>query len=157
MRASKTGWVHRIPLTRTVRRHLDLLGPGDRADTIFAFPRSTNFRACYDQLTKLCLTARVPVVTLKQLRCLSITLWSSTNAEAGKIIHGCGLGVMRHYLDPLAVLEAAAPLVRLPDVFLTDEERASETKHRQELLDLYARAGRHQKRLILGVARSVAR
>ena len=37
---------------------------------------------------------------------------------AGAILHGSGLsGVMRHYIDPLSVLESAAPRVRLPDCF----------------------------------------
>jgi len=32
-------------------------------------------------------------------------------------VHGSGLGVMSHYLDPLSVLESAAPRVRLPSCF----------------------------------------
>lgn len=157
IRAQKTGIVHQIPMSRTVRRHLDITRRDVHRATVFDLPASTSYRACHDQLARLAKAAGCPVVTLQQLRQAAITNWSATNAEAGRIVHGCGLGVMRHYLDAFAVLEAAAPLVRLPDVFLTDEERASETKHRQELLDLYARAGRHQKRLILGIARSVTR
>ena len=53
----------------------------------------------------------------KQLRQRSITEWSRANATAGAIVHGCGLGVLAHYLDPLQILEAAAPRVRLPECF----------------------------------------
>jgi integrase len=153
IRAKKTGITHQIPMTPTVRRHLDLLA--GHSGPVFAMTRS--HKQLDDQFTRLASAAGVPPVTLQQIRRLAITNWSSVNAEAGRIVHGCGLGILRHYLDPLAVLQAAAPLVRLPEVFLSDEELDAETRHRQELLDCYARAGRTQRDLILGVAQSVSR
>jgi len=54
------------------------------------------------------------VITPQNIRQASITEWSRSNATAGAIIHGCGLGVLAHYLDPLSVLESAAPRVRVP-------------------------------------------
>jgi len=157
LRASKTGKLHRIPLTATVRRHLAELDHLGHPLRIFDMPRSTSFRAMGDQLQRLCLAARVPPLTLQAIRRASITMWASVNAEAGRIIHGCHLGVMAHYLDPLAVLQSAAPLVQLPDVMLSREERRRSAKNRQELLDLYARAGVDGRRIILEVARRIVR
>jgi integrase len=153
VRAKKTGITHQIPMTPTVRRHLDLLA--GHSGPVFAMTHS--HKQLDDQFTRLATAAGVPPVTLQQLRRLAITNWSSVNAEAGRIVHGCGIGVMRHYLDPLAVLAAAAPLVRLPEVFLSEEERDAEQQHRQELLDCYARAGRTGRRTMLEVARIAAK
>lgn len=69
------------------------------------------------QLALCCESANVPAWTPKQLRQRSITEWSRANATAGAIVHGCGLGVLSHYLDPLQILESAAPRVRLPECF----------------------------------------
>jgi len=157
LRASKTGKLHRIPLTSTVQRHLAQLDHLGHPLRIFDLPRSTSFRAFGDQLARLCLAARVPALTLQGIRRASITMWSSVNAEAGRIIHGCHLGIMAHYLDPLAILQAAAPLVQLPDVMLTREERRRSARNRRELIDLYARAGADGQRIILEVARRVVR
>lgn len=68
-------------------------------------------------ITALCEAAKVDRFTPQQLRQRSITEWSRANATAGAIVHGCGLGVLSHYLDPLQILEAAAPRVRLPECF----------------------------------------
>jgi hypothetical protein len=68
-----------------------------------------------DELARTCEEASVAVITPKQIRQASITEWSRANATAGAIIHGCGLGVLSCYIDPLSVLESAAPRVRVPD------------------------------------------
>lgn len=70
-----------------------------------------------DGLTLLCEKAQVERITPQQLRQRSITEWSRANATAGAIVHGCGLGVLSHYLCPLQILESAAPRVRLPECF----------------------------------------
>jgi hypothetical protein len=37
---------------------------------------------------------------------------------AGQIIHGCGLnGVLKHYLDPMTILEGAAKRIPVPKCF----------------------------------------
>jgi len=54
---------------------------------------------------------------------------------AGKIVHGSGLGVLDHYIDPMAVLESAASSVRLPLGFtFDDDERKRQAKHLPDLL-----------------------
>lgn len=118
--ACKTGSRHEVPMTETVRRHLDRLGDQGHPERVFDLPRSSSYRACHDQLARLCRAADVRCVTFQEVRRLAVSNWTSVNAEAGRIIHGCGLGVMRHYLDPLAILRQVAPLVRLPAEFLTE-------------------------------------
>lgn len=155
--AGKSSRRHEIPLNATAGRHLQLLNGRGHPERIFDLPQSTSYRACYDQLARLSVSAGCQVITLQQIRCAAITNWSSVNAEAGRIIHGCGLGVMGHYLDPFAVLQAVAPAVTLPDVFLSDEERQLDAVHRRELLDAWSRGNRTQRNLILGVARAIIR
>lgn len=61
--------------------------------------------------------ASVKRVKPKELRQCALNAWAKANATAGAIVHGCGLGVLSHYLCPLQILESAAPRVRLPECF----------------------------------------
>lgn len=160
VRAGKTGRLQRFPLTPLITRHLLQLSCRRTGSSglVFEFPASSSFRACYDQLARLSALAGVrPPLTLQALRRLSICLWSAANAEAGRIVHGCGLGVMRHYLDPLALLRAVGPSVRLPEAFLSPEERETAAVNRVELLARFDAASPLDRGLILGVARVVGR
>lgn len=156
LEAGKTKRVHHIPLVPTVSRHLAAIRPPREADRVFELPRSNSFRAFARQLDALATAASVPRVTLQQIRRTSITLWTSVNAEAGRLIHGCGLGVMAHYLDPLAVLRATAQRINLPDAMWTDLERLTCRQHRQELLALYSRTDPTDRETLLQVARKLA-
>ena len=71
-----------------------------------------------------CDAAGVDPFTPHQLRQRSLTEWARANAMAGGIVHGSGLGVLNHYVDPMTVLESAAPSVRLPESFCSDDERS---------------------------------
>lgn len=57
----------------------------------------------------------------KHVRQRALTEWSRADAMAGRIIHGCGLGVLDHYVDPLSILENAQHRVRLPVSFGADQ------------------------------------
>lgn len=158
VRAGKTGRLQRFPVTPLVNRHLARLRPdcdGLKPDcTVFGFPTSSSFRACYDQLARLSLYAGVrPPLTLQALRRLSIQSWSAANAEAGRIVHGCGLGILAHYLDPLALLRAIGPRVKLPEAFLSPAERHEQERERAELIARWDASDQDHRRLILGVAR----
>lgn len=109
--AGKTGHSHAWPLPSWMRDHLQPVElPYDR-------PTSHYCRLLRDHLTHACHAARVQVFCPQQLRQRSITEWTRADGVAGQIVHGCGLGVMRHYIDLFAVLESAAPRVRLPACF----------------------------------------
>lgn len=149
--SGKTGHRHQIPVTPLVTRHLEPLLGG--ALTVFDMPRSTSYRACYRELHKASARACIPPVTLQQLRRFSITMWSAANAEAGRIIHGCSLGVMSHYVDPYQILRSAAHLVDLPQCFLSAHEKEQSARMEAELLDRWRRASPDQRRVMLDVSR----
>lgn len=112
LKADKTGRNHVWPVPKWINDWLPLpsLHPLNGVSLHF-----TN--VIRDSLTSLCEQAGVDRITPQQIRQRSITEWSRANATAGAIVHGCGLGVLSHYLDPLQILESAAPRVRLPECF----------------------------------------
>ena len=81
-----------------------------------------------DELAATCIAAKVAAVTPKQIRQTSINEWTRSNATAGAIVHGCGLGVMAHYIDPLSVLESAAPRVRIPAAMQSDDCQTADSE-----------------------------
>lgn len=86
-------------------------------------------------------------------RRFSITQWSTASPDAGRIVHGEGLGIRSHYVDPRRVLEDAAPRVRMPTAFLTRKEISDSMKSEEELLTYYRRADRATRAAILHLAR----
>ncbi len=105
-----------------------------------------------DGLTLLCEQAGVERVTPQQLRQRSITEWSRANATAGAIVHGCGLGVLAHYIDPLQILESAAPRVRLPECFGACTQAGSE----DTLISNFRRLDPAAQSLIVGTTERLA-
>lgn len=120
--ASKTGHQHAYPVSPWLQRHLLMH---------VVVPNGKTYCHLQDclraALTVASEAAGVPRVLPKRIRQRALTEWSRADAMAGRIIHGCGLGVLDFYVDPLTVLEAAEHKVRLPDCFATDEERQQMT------------------------------
>jgi integrase len=109
-------------------------------------------RLLRDELADTCVQANVAVFTPKNLRQASIGEWTAANATAGAIVHGVGLGVMSHYLDPLMVLQSAAPRVRLPACFGASTSATSE----ESLLSNFRRLDPSAQSLITGTAERLA-
>lgn len=110
--ASKTGRTHVWPFPSWLRKMLE-------TRTTLPYSRASDHaqvivRAELERCSRL---ASVKRVTPKELRQAALNSWAKANATAGAIVHGCGLGVLSHYLDPLQILESAAPRVRLPECF----------------------------------------
>lgn len=152
--AAKTGYCHQIPVCPVVQRHLALLVDSPRE--IFDLPASSSFRAFGDQLERLCQTAAVPSLTLQGIRRAAISNWSATNAEAGRIVHGCGLGVLGHYLDRYGILAEAAAAVRMPEQFMTCEDRRWRRRNQARLLTAYQQAAPDRQALILATAEALS-
>jgi hypothetical protein len=114
-KASKTGHSHQYPLPEWIRPHLQV-----RQSLGAAYPRHWLQSLVYQHLSAACEAAKVPRFTPQQIRQRSITEWSRANATAGRLIHGCGIGVLSHYIDSLSVLESAAPRVRVPAAMIGD-------------------------------------
>ncbi len=144
--ASKTGAAHVCPVPIWLKRHLAMPA---------ALPRGLSSGWMIKQLrralTTACEAAGVARFTPQQVRQRGLTEWSQSNAMAAQVIHGSGLGVMAHYVDPLAVLQSAAGSVRLPLAFCTAEERAAD-----DLPDIIARLDPDARSLLMETARRLA-
>jgi hypothetical protein len=121
--AKKTDLVHRWPVPKWLRAWMRPVESKILKNT-HHFRKVVSF-----ELAAACIRSGIDIVTAKQFRQRSINEWTRANATAGAIVHGCGLGVMAHYLDPLSVLESAMDRVRLPACFGVDcDQPASEGK-----------------------------
>lgn len=146
MSASKTGHRHEYPTPRWM--------PAIWEPVLPPWTRSTDFwrKTLREAISYACGLAGVPEWTPKQLRQRSITEWSRANATAGAIVHGCGLGVLHHYLDPLQILEGAAPRVRLPECFGASADAGTE----DALLGNFRRCDPAAQSLIVGTTERLA-
>jgi len=143
--ASKTGRQHVWPCPQWLRKFADRIPlPYSRA----ADHSQVLIRAELERCSRL---ASVDRVTPKQIRQASLNSWSKANATAGAIVHGCGLGVLSHYLDPLQILESAAPRVRLPECF-----GATSATGEESLLANFRRLDQSAQDLIAGTAERLA-
>lgn len=143
--ASKTGRNHVWPIPEWLRQWWP---------EFFPLPKATDFnlRLLRKSIADACTAASVPHWHPQQLRQRSITEWSRANATAGAIVHGCGLGVLAHYVDPLSVLEAAAPRVRVPVAMLGSYQPASE----DSLLSAWRRCDPQARELVTATAERMA-
>lgn len=142
--ASKTEHVHRWPVPSWVRRHLYSCRM-----PISSATHDTQ-RTIRRILRKVCRLAGVSEVTPKLLRQRALTEWAVVSGRAVDMAHGCGLNtVLRHYVDPLTILEAGVLRLRVPDVFLTEQER----QHREDmLLQAYRQLDQTGRKLIVDTA-----
>lgn len=152
---SKTGRPIRIPICEAVRRHLDSL---QHPKTVFG--HDTSGHQIYREMSRIRSAAEVPDIGMQALRRWSICAWSSANAEAGRIIHGSGLGILRHYVDPYRILCHAAEAVELPQSFtgpLAMEESQKVSGSESELLCNFRHANPENRRILLQIARCLSR
>ena len=79
------------------------------------------------ELDRVCALAGVDRIQPSQIRDTGLRAWCRADFQAGKVLHGCGLGVIGHYVDVLDILEPVAPRVRLPKCFGASTETAEES------------------------------
>lgn len=143
--ASKTSKRHPVPDVPCLTRHwakLKSLGP---------LP-SKQLRA---GLREIADAADVPYVSPQGFRRYAVTAWIAADATAGRIVHGCGIGVLAHYLDYHRILSDATPRLVLPKEFLSAAERKKTASDEAELTRRWRLASLRDRRLILDVARRV--
>jgi hypothetical protein len=116
--ASKTGHSHAYPLPEWLVPHVQKL------ELPYTASENYSCRVLRSHLSAACLAAGVTYFHPHTIRQRSITEWSRVNGTAGSIIHGCGLGVLQHYVDPLSVLESAATRMRVPQVIMGEYRQA---------------------------------
>jgi len=109
--AGKTGTTHRIPIPDWMRPHLQpvRLPYGDSLDWSGQIIR--------DSLARVCLLSSVPRILPSQIRDRGLNEWARANPGIIGLLHGSGLGVLRHYLDPLELLQSVQHRVRVPECF----------------------------------------
>lgn len=130
-RAHKTGKVHRIPMHPVVWDHLERLRPIFNRDRVLALSPA-NGRYALAEMKRLCGIAGVtPHITFHALRRASITTWAKTSPEAGRIIHGTGLGVLQHYYDQFEILKAYSDRFPFPDAMVPEHCKKQPTTSRQ--------------------------
>lgn len=142
-----------IPITHSLRRHL-LQIKGLFGSSVFGL--RTQRKQLRDSLELIAIAAQVKYVPPHGFRRFAITQWSAADSMAGKIIHGCSLGVMGHYIDIGRHLSSVAGQVEMPQEFLTDSELARIRTREEELIAAYRRATPDSRELIVNVARSVS-
>lgn len=142
-RASKTGAQHAWPVPQWIRV---LITP-----TSIPWTQSTDFarKSLRREIRRVCKVAKVEAWLPKHLRQRALTEWSRTGM-AGPVVHGSGLRILNHYVDPLALLEAAAPRVRLPACF------GAASSDTESLMSSYARIDPAGQRLIRETAQRLA-
>lgn len=141
LEASKTKKRHAYPIP-------DWLAQKVAADP-WKFRSTSDFakRQIRAGLHRACVANGFDIVHPKQFRQTGITEWSRANATAGRLIHGCGIGVLSHYIDPLSVLESAAPRVRLPSCF-----GATVNTGEEALLTSFRRLDPEAQKLVTGMS-----
>lgn len=109
--ANKTGHVHEYPLPERMIPHLTRVSS---RGLVLGPPKSMK---CFRRELKI-ITQTADIgrpVTAKSLRQTAVSEWSKVSRDAGRIVHGCGLGDVRdHYVDQLAILQDAAPRMPWP-------------------------------------------
>lgn len=153
--ANKTGKQHRIPMTPFVWSQIEPL-KSLRRSTVLAI--SINARHLLrKELRRLCEIAEVsPIITPQALRRAAITTWATASPEAGRIVHGTGLGVLQHYYDCEQILRAAADRFPWPTCMLPPDLRDSRERSNRELLEVASRLPPERLGDVLRVARAFA-
>lgn len=146
-RAKKTGRVHPIAPSDVLDRHLRPLRGMD--DRVFGTVAVKQMLAGMHQIAH---AAGIEPITCQQLRRFAIGQWSAANAEAGRIVHGCGLGVLSYYLSAGRVLESTAPSVIMPTEFLTPGERGGRRRDERLLINALRRASPSDRKMLVKMA-----
>lgn len=111
--AAKTGHVHEFPFPERALPHLTRVSS---RGLILGPPRSMK---CFRRELSGIAASIGRRVTAKTLRQTAVNEWSKVSRDAGRIVHGCGLGDVRdHYVDSFGILADAAP--RMPWPFPDD-------------------------------------
>lgn len=149
--ASKTSKEHRYPMCSVLWSHLAPLRKLNRPTVLGV--SGTNPKLLRDKLH-----AAMPVdtITPQSLRRASVTTWATVSPEAGRIVHGTGLGVLRHYYDGEQILRACADRFPWPVSMLPPDQRDERQRLANETESVLARLSPERIADVLRVARAFA-
>jgi hypothetical protein len=86
-----------------------------------------------------------------QIRDTGLRAWVRADFHAGKVLHGCGLGVIGHYVDVLDILEPIAPRVQLPKCF-----GASKESDEDAVLQNFRRMDQSAQQIVVSMSQRLA-
>lgn len=119
-RASKTSTLHEFPIPAPLQAVLCQLREHVVSERVLPFRAR---RLIWRELTRLCNLAGVRPFGPQHLRQACVTSWSEVSDTCRAIIHGCGLGVTRFYVDPCRVLRSNMDRFPWPPLALPPEQR----------------------------------
>jgi hypothetical protein len=119
-KASKTGHRHRWPVMDWMKPHLQPV------DLPYTKNEDWSEVIVRERLTRACEIAGVNRVLPSHVRDTSLRAWCQADARVGEIVHGCRLGVIGHYVDPLDIISPVASRVKRPSCFGGDKEKEPE-------------------------------
>jgi len=102
------------------------------------------------ELTRACTLANVDRILPSHIRDASLKAWCQADPRVGEIIHGCRLGIIGHYVDPLDIIEPVAGRVRVPECFGAGERT-------DELTVVLAKLDPDARRMVSEMATRLAR
>ena len=119
-KANKTGHRHRWPVMEWMKPHL--------LPVKLPYTKNEDWSEVIvrERLTRACEIAGVDRVLPSHIRDTSLRAWCQADARVGEIVHGCRLGVIGHYVDPLDIISPVAPRVKRPNCFGGDKDKEPE-------------------------------
>jgi len=152
--ASKTAKRHVFPVNGIIRYHIESLKAFNRS-TVLGIGVHTK-HLVRKELSRLCEMANVPPLTPQSLRRSAVTTWATVAPEAGRIVHGTGLGVLAHYYDGEQILRAAMDRFPWPNTMRPPELRDARKRDECELLAVLERLPSDRIADVIRVARAFA-
>lgn len=145
--ASKTQFRHRYPVPSWLRQWLQPV----------RLPYHSNFdwsgAVVRGALSEICKFSNVATILPNHVRDRSLNEWMRASPSAVGVLHGSHLGTLRHYVDPLLILESAAPRVRVPQCMLGD---CKQVDAEGNLLDNFRKLDLQAQGLIASTAERLA-
>lgn len=145
-KASKTGRRHRWPVPEWLKAHLGKVP--------LPYTKSEDWSEVIvrAELERACKLAGVPRFLPNNVRDSSLREWVRADFNVGKVVHGCRLGVIGHYVDILDIIGPVAPRVRLPECFGVPTDKQPEA----ELVESFRMLDPQAKDLVLMTAQRMA-
>jgi hypothetical protein len=145
--ARKTQHRHRYPVPVWLRQWLEpvKLPYGKNFDWSGVIVRSA--------LAAICDTCNVATIKPNHIRDLSLNSWMAASPSAVGVLHGQDLKTLKHYIDPLRMLESAASRVFVPRCMLGD---CKQSDNEGTLLDNFRKLDPQAQGLIVSTAERLA-
>lgn len=107
------------------------------------------------ELQRACKLADIAKISPLQIRDTGLQQWARADYHVSKVLHGCQLGVIGRYVDPLDIIEPVSHRVRLPSCFGAIRQESDDLT--SMILKLDPDARRIVNEMTLRLARCISR